>query len=187
MEFEIAKKNHLASYIYAIIGGVILILGYILLINTTGVNASFDTPEVFLLFTIVLLLVITFKIIPNIPLKKHIKIGLIHFCPESIMIEDVSGNKNINLNDPNLIKIRLCGYDGQHRLGDIDYLGKGNASIYPDIRPVDGLKNNILVETNEKKIKYEFYIPNKDYFEQLKELFIKWSSMYKNVQIKTVR
>jgi len=168
MKFELVKRDYKYLSIYIIIISLIIVFSIILFVRTINHGVIFGDFEVFLSISIAILLFSIFKIVPYLKLSKHKKIGYIHFSPDSIFIENKSSeNKKIEINKINNLKIKLCGFDGQPRTGDVQ-------TYFPAIWPVDGLNNIIKIPKEGFYSKYEFYISSIDNYNNLKDLMNSW-------------
>jgi hypothetical protein len=179
MEFEIVKRNYNYLLIYGCIILLIFILGIVLIINTTGHNDVFGSMEVYISISIAILLFIALKIVPYLKLSKHTKIGYIQFSTDTIFIHNESKNEKLEVSKLDILEIKLCGYDGQPRTGDV-------STYYPAMRPLDGLNNNIRIANKKTQIKYELYIDSINDYEKLKKIVKGWSKL-SSANIKILR
>jgi hypothetical protein len=184
MIFEIAKRTITELLVYAIIGCILLIiLGFL----DNIVDVTEGTGSVVFISVILFFLWLTFKIVPNIPFKKHEKIGIIHFEIDSVRIELEGYKKIFLISNLEKFRIKLFGYDGQHMLGDIKSIGSGNASMYSDMRPVNGLGNKISFISEDQSFSFEFYVDKISDYNELKELISTWKQEGINMKSRIVR
>lgn len=168
MKFELVRRDYKYLSIYIIINSLITIFSIILFARTIKQGVVFGNFDIFLSIAIAILLFSIFKIVPYLKLSKFKRIGFIHFSSDSILIENkFSDNRKIEISKIDNLKIKLCGFDGQPRTGNIQ-------TYYPAMWPVDGLNNIIKITTKKSYIKYEFYIGSIDNYNNLKDLINSW-------------
>ena len=139
------------------------------------------------MFIIFILLFLSFKIIPNLKIKKHITKGSIDFQSDKVIIYRELTEKIYPIEKLDFISLKLVGWDGQHRFGNIESLGNGNSSMYQNIRPVDGLGNIVKLIKGNDKYQFEFYADSIKEYEVLKKTCENWKNLNTNVQIKILR
>jgi hypothetical protein len=178
-QFEIIKKTKIEFIIYGSIGLITSTLGLVLLSDTT--------ENITLILPIGVLLFIAFKIIPNVSIKKHIKLGEINFENNKLTISNNNREKEYPIEKFEFINLKLVGWDGQNRFGNIQNLGRGNSGLYANTRPLNGLENRLIFRINNKEFKYEFYADSIEKYEKLKQLSQNWKKLNRNLELNILR
>ncbi|TKG89835.1 hypothetical protein EYV94_24765 [Puteibacter caeruleilacunae] len=169
VKLEIAKRNSNKVIIY---GSSILSL-IVLVAIMARVDLSESALTVCALLTVFVLLAI-FKIIPNLGIRRHTKIGELILSEHSIEVRDTIGQGKYDVSKLKNVRIEIYGYDGQSRTG----------SPYSEVRPVDGLENKLVYSYQERKYEYEFYIDEIVQLEELKKIAHGWTLI--NYQVEKV-
>lgn len=170
MEFEIAKKNSILLVIHLSIAFIILTSLAVLFKDGISLDRSFDSFDTFLVFLIVAMFFVAFKVIPNMRITQHKKDGCIYISNDEIEIKKGTESNTIKIDQVDFLSIKLVGFDGQPRIGDILSQGHGSAKIYSDLRPLNGLGNILKLKFRDKKDKYELYISSQNEYARLKEI-----------------
>ena len=184
-KFEIVKKNKIELLIYGSIGLVVIFLGLILWTKTSG-GQSLETWHLIILFVIVAILFATFMIIPNIPIKKHIKQGYINFLSDRFIIENKQlPQKEISIKDVDNLSLKLVGFDGQHRF--VNSREIKITAYQPNSNPLNGLGNKLKFTSNNNEFELEFYADSIEDYNNLKELAKGWIKINDKLKINILR
>ncbi|WP_346856494.1 hypothetical protein [uncultured Draconibacterium sp.] len=184
-KFEIVKKNKIELLIYGLIGLVVIVLGLILWPETSS-GQNFETWHLIILFVIVAILFAAFKIIPNIPIKKHIRQGYINFRSDRFIIENKQlPQKEISIKDVDNLSLKLVGFDGQHRF--VNSREIKTTAYQPNSIPLNGLGNRLKFTFNRSEFEFEFYADSIDNYNNLKELVKGWFKINDKIKINILR
>lgn len=184
-KFEIVKKNKIELLIYGLIGLVVIFLGLILWTKTTS-GQNFETWHLIILFVIVAILFAAFKIIPNIPIKKHIGQGYINFLSDRFIIENKQlPKKEISIKHVDNLSLKLVGFDGQHRF--VNSREIKTTAYQPNSIPLNGLGNRLKFTFKDSEFEFEFYADSINDYNNLKELAKGWIRINDKLKITILR
>lgn len=185
LKFEIVKKNKIELLIYGLIGLVVIVLGLILWLKTAG-RQNWEIGHTILLFVIVAILFAAFKIIPNIPIKKHIRQGYINFRSDRFIVENKQlPQMEMSIKDVDNLSLKLVGFDGQHRF--VNSREIKTTAYQPNSIPLNGLGNRLKFTFNDSEFEFEFYADSIDDYNNLKELVKGWIKINDKIRINILR
>ena len=173
VKFEIVGVKGKQIRVYLLITVVVLFLSLVFCENEFSYCEGDELVRIILGSFIFLTLFSTIVIMPNIPYRKQEKMGDIGFSASQIVLYKESETKSFSVTDITNIKVRLLGFDGQHRF--VNSRSLKNSSFLPNFNPRNGLGNRIIFKSSLSSHAYEFYVTNSVDYNLLKDCLDKWS------------
>jgi len=179
LKIEIARKSNVEIAIFGIVLLVILFLTSLALANGD------ESLRIVCVVLIILIVFATFKILPNIPFKRHETLGYVNIDNKCLFIEKHGRNNSLNISKLLNLKVKLIGYDGQPRVGDMAAVAYSNET--ERMKPMNGLGNRISYTYNSEKHSIELYLAKEKEYNELKNIFKQWEEMNPSMKLKILR
>jgi hypothetical protein len=183
LRFDIIKHSYHKIIWYSIFFSIIFFLVLILYSITDHfiniISDEYKTPEIATLIILAIVIIFTFKFLPNILNTKFRKLGSIRFDNSGFEIK-TNSIITVSIAEVKCCKLIINSYEGQSITGaSKPFLDILNKPSNPGLPTADGLRNFIIFEKSSKSYKMEFYIGREDFYNHLIDLGNDWKRDYK--------